>query len=145
MPPEQVDHAALAEDRKRDLRQEPPGREAASECLGNDLVQTRVPSVEQPVEIACAPATEQLDSDLERRCHAPDRVERQRTRMATFDPRDRRLRDPSLHREIALAQPAALADDPDDGPEPLIVHPRECGPRASSTGYLTRRAAAHNN
>ena len=55
MPGEDVDDAALAVDRERDLGRGDPCRQVA-ESPGDGLVQSRVTGVEQPIEVAGAPS-----------------------------------------------------------------------------------------
>ena len=76
MPPEDVDHAALAVDREGHLRRKDPAGPRCLEPPGNLLVERRVPTVHQPIEVAGTPSGDQIHADLQGRGDGPDRLDR---------------------------------------------------------------------
>src|SRR5258705_12718791 len=89
VPGQNVDDASLAVDCKRDLRFGNPAS-PASKATCHLLVQRRVASVEEPVQIARAPAGSQMNAYVERLRHGTDVREADELGMAAFDPRDDR-------------------------------------------------------
>ena len=124
MPGEDVDDTALAVDRERDFGCKDPCGQFVPERSSNRLVQRRVPAVEESVEIASSPARHQIHPDVQGSRDRPNAVDRLRPDLPPLDPGDRRLGDAGLVRQILLAPTASLTDEPDDGPEPEVVHHR---------------------
>src|SRR5262245_60157549 len=75
-PGDDVDDATLPVDRVRHLRREDPGRQLLPEPSSHELVELRMPGIQQSIEIAGAPARHEVDADVERRRDPADDVER---------------------------------------------------------------------
>lgn len=110
MPCHEIDDSALAEDREGDLRGEAPSTEPARDLPRYDLMQPRVPSIHEPVELDGSPPCQEFDPDVQARRNPADRVEREWSRMPALEPRDRGLRDPGLGCQILLPPAAPLPD-----------------------------------
>jgi len=65
----------------------------------------------------------QINANLERACHRPDRTQAQCVEVAPFDPGHGHIRDPRDLGDIDPAQAAADADCTEDGPDPVVEHP----------------------
>ena len=78
--------------------------------------------VQEPIEIAPAPARDQVEPDLEDGRDMPKRRERERLDVATLDARDGRWRDATARREIALPPAESDADAPDGRSKPQVIH-----------------------
>jgi hypothetical protein len=83
MPRQDVDDPALAVNRKRDLRFGQPAGQPR-ETPGDLLVQGRVAGVQQPVQVAAAPAGHEIDTNIERLRDGPDARQAHRVEMATL-------------------------------------------------------------
>ena len=74
MPREDVDAAALAVDRERDLGNRDPADEAR-EPTGHRLEERGMVRIQEPVELRAAPAKDEIESDLERPTDRAERAE----------------------------------------------------------------------
>jgi hypothetical protein len=74
VPGEDVDHAALAADRERNLGRGDPFRKVAKRPRDR-LMKPRMPGVEKAIEVAGSPAAEDVDPDVQRGGHFTETVE----------------------------------------------------------------------
>lgn len=121
MPRQQVDEAALSEDREGGLGSEGP-RPLAGEPAGSGLMERGVSCVHQPIELASPPAGSDLDSDVERRTDSSQPIECHGSQVTSLDARDRRGRHSGDPGGVRLALPASDADRAERCPEALIGH-----------------------
>jgi hypothetical protein len=89
-----------------------------------------MPSAEDPIELGAASAWQELEADLKRGRNLPEDTERHLGKLASFDPRDDRLRYTGPLRQIDLTPAAAHSRRPDDAAEPEILHGRMVTTRA---------------
>jgi hypothetical protein len=122
VPGEDVDHAAFAVDRERDLGFDGPRRQVVAEHPGDLLVQRGVPGIEEPVEIARAPPRDQVDPDVEGGRDSSHNLEGEGVDVPSLDARDRRRGDAGRLSEVGLPPTAAYSNGPHGGAEALIVH-----------------------
>jgi hypothetical protein len=115
VPGEDVDHAAFAVDRERDLRFDRPRRQVATEHPGDLLVQSGVPGIEEPVEIARAPPRDQVDPDVEGGRDSSHNLEGEGVDVPSLDARDRRRGDAGRLSEVGLPATAAYSNGPHGG------------------------------
>ena len=123
MPGEDVDDAALAEDRERHLGSGDPLGQVAEEA-GELLVHRAVTGVEESIELAAAPPGQEHDPDIEGGRRPPQRVEREAPDVTAFDPRDGRSMDPCPRGHVLLTERASDANGTHRAAESLIVHAR---------------------
>jgi hypothetical protein len=112
VPGKDVDRSPLAVDRERRLGREDPRWPTTAERLGNGLVQQRMGSVDEPVEIATPPSRDEVDADLKDIRDLADRPDPDVIDVAAFDPRDGRVRDSGQGGDIGLAPTVCLPDAP---------------------------------
>jgi len=124
---EHVDDASLTKDRERDLGPRHPARQAG-ESAAHGLVKTRMSVIEQTVEVACPPARDDIEPDVEGRGVTSRGIEAQRPEMASLDPRYGRLRDAGQPGDVGLAQATTDPDLAEGGAESLVVHGRTLTP-----------------
>ena len=124
VPCQDIDDPTLSVDRERDLRLEDPIWEFVAKHPGHELMEGRVLGIEQAIEIARAPTSHELHSNVERRADPPNHLKRKRIRMSSLDTGDRRGRDSGPRRQIGLPPAALDADGPHDRSEPVILHSR---------------------
>ena len=136
MPRDDVDDPALSIDRERDLGCEHPCRELAGEPARDELVQRGVLGVEQAIEVAGAPPGHEVDSNIQRRCDPPDRIERECPGMASLDPGNGRGRDTGPCRKVSLAPASLQPNGADRRPNSLVIHDPESAVASSTATYL---------
>jgi len=126
---EDVNRSPLAVDRERDLRVHVPS--ATRDGRRSGRTERGVALVHQPVEVARSPPDAGFVARVERREHRAQRPHRERVEPATLDPRDRRLVDAGLARDIELAEVSPPANRAEGRSHPLVVHPLNVPRRAS--------------
>ncbi|CAN5822797.1 hypothetical protein BH23CHL8_BH23CHL8_21470 [soil metagenome] len=89
------------------------------------LVQSRVARVDQPVELATAPARHDVEADVQGPGHAPQGGQRHGSQVAALHHRDEGSRDGGPVRDILLAPSASQPDRPEGGAHAFVVHGRE--------------------
>lgn len=107
VPGQDIDDTALPEDRVRDLGREDPRWKSRREPPGHGLVETGVPSRDQSVQIAAAPAGRQPDLDLQDTGDVQQGPDRDAFHMTTLHVRDYRPIDTRPDGHVDLA-PTAL-------------------------------------
>jgi hypothetical protein len=125
--PQQVDHSTLAAERERGLGRKDPAADLA-ESSRDQLVESRMPGVEQAVEVARSPARDQVDADVKNGADASSRREAQIVEVTPFGPRDRGPRDGGKPTQILLPQASPDPELSEHGPDPLIIHRRSLTP-----------------
>lgn len=135
VPQDQVDHAPLTPDRERDLVGHHPRWEVVGERLRHRLMQSGMPSAEDPIELGTASAWQELEPDLKRRRNLPEDTECHLGKLASLDPRDRHLGYAGADRQIELAPAAPQPCRPDRGTKPQILHDRDGGDGPLSATY----------
>ncbi len=135
MPAEQVNDAAFAEHRERDLRPALPAV-LAKERAGNAM-HPRVAIRDQAIQVASAPPGREVQPKIERCGDSPDHLDGHLGDVTTFGTRDARGRDAGSHREVDLPPTPSKAEGPDDCTDTLVVHGCECGARHSPRAHLT--------
>jgi hypothetical protein len=85
VPGQDVDDPALAVHGERDLRRQLPAGKR-EDPPRDQLVEGRVSRAPHPVQIAAAPATDEIDPQLERGRDRPQGGERARAEMTALDP-----------------------------------------------------------
>lgn len=141
MPGECVDDAPLAEDRKRNLGQQPPLGQPG-EIPGERLVHGPMTPAEHPVELAAAPSSDHVDPDIESSSDGSGGGKPHLLEAAALDPRHGSRRDPGRGREIHLAEPASDPDRSNRSPEALVGHRSRMALGAHRPVVRPRRAAA---
>ena len=122
VPRQDVDDAALGVDRERRLGSQHPTRQLVAEHPCHELVELRVPGVQESVEVAGPPPCNEVHPDIERTSHLADRLERQLVEVAALDPRDRRRGQVRGLGEVDLAPSLLQPDRSNDRSEPLVIH-----------------------
>ena len=122
MPGEDIDHATFGVDRERDLGLDHPCRQVVAEHPSDLLMQRGVPGIQEPVEIARAPARDQVDPDVEGGRDSPHDLEGESVHVPSLDPRDGRRGDACRSSKVGLAPMAANSDGANGGAQALIVH-----------------------
>jgi hypothetical protein len=76
MPGQDVDDAALAVDRERDFGARHPGGQTAK-VTGEELVEGRVASIQEAIELAATPPSDEIHADVEGCRNGADHVDGQ--------------------------------------------------------------------
>ena len=134
MPGKDVYNASLADDRKRDFRNEYPsvGRRQVAR---DEFVKGGVPSVQEPIENAAAPSGDHLEPHLERRRHPLDGVQGHAPDLTTLDLGHDPARDTGTRRDICLTPAAADANRAESRAGPGVTHGRSIDPSSCPRLY----------
>lgn len=92
--------------------------------------------VEEPVQVAGSPAGREVDPDVERPGHAPQRPEGQRLDVTPLEQADLRLGRAGLAGELPLGPGTAPPDQPDRVAESEVVHGGEYRDGRFAAGLL---------
>lgn len=122
VPGEDVDYAAFAVDRVRDFWREDPVRNDLAEPARNELMQVRMPPIQETVQVPGSPTGNQVNPDVELAGDILDGRDRQRANMPTLDPADRRLGHARSRTELLLRPAPPLTDQTDRTPEAAFMH-----------------------
>lgn len=123
MPGKDVDRAALAEDRERDLGLDDPLREGG-QPPNERFRDTGVPRIEKPIEIRSLPSRDEIDLRIERREEPAQNGEARPVEEPTLDSRCGRGRHFRPAREGDLGHTATLAEGADHESNLSVVHRR---------------------
>jgi hypothetical protein len=96
--------------------------------------------VEESIEVAGTPPSDNLYAHIECRADAPQGIERLERRVATLDPGDRPLGRAGFGGQVSLAPPSPLPDRADGVSESLVVH----GPKSAERGISDGHQAPQN-
>lgn len=121
MPRQDVDGAALAEDRIGHLGLDDPA--GSLEHADRRPHERRVPLVREPVELPASPAQGDHDLGAERLGHRPKAAQRDTFEPACFEARDLRLAQARSQGHVGLPSRLVLAQEPEQSPDPNVVHP----------------------
>src|ERR1035437_519174 len=121
MPGQLIDDAALAEDRKGNLRHYDPTR-CARNVRRNTLGEQRMPPVEKAVEVASSPPPDALNPYVQRCPDLPDHIQRQTVAMPPLYQGDRCMGNSGSAGHIGLTESALQPDSSDHGAESLVIH-----------------------
>jgi len=116
-----VDRAALAPDRERDLDLDDPA--PPNEQCHDRVDQRRVGFVDQPIELFAAPPQLEVHVGAERPGRTNQRSDRHAADLASIDGCDQRAREARVAGDIHLASLVAHAERPELTTEPEPIHP----------------------
>jgi len=121
VPGDDVDNAAVAVVRERDLRPKRPPRQTA-EPAAHVFRECRMPGAHEPIELRVPGSRQQLGADLQRGGNPTDDRHHNVVERASLDPRDRPAGNAGGVGEVKLAPAAADPYGADDRPEPEVIH-----------------------
>jgi hypothetical protein len=107
MPSKQIDPAAFAGNRKRNLGCDLPS--ASAQKRGDRIAERRMARIEQPVELTATPTRNCLDPNIEHAAHSAHAVQTDASDVATLDQRNLRSGYTGPIRDVLLAPSTANA------------------------------------
>lgn len=111
---------------------------------GEQLVQARVPLVDDARDLATAPRRHDLEAHLQHSGDRPQAPDRHVAQVAALDPRDPRPIDAGAGRDVLLPKSTPNPHGPQERPETLVVHRAimRLGPYPPITAHESAGAAA---